>query len=384
MSMSDDATTSAAVPAVAGSVPQPPAPPVDAAVGDGEPVAVLPAPSGWRVVVQWSAEVAYVVLLAMACVVAFDDWGSGPVDYVRLLAVVVPAGVFAALVCRPKWPRERVLLTRRGVVGGAGWARIARVDVLWGHDGRVVRLVLADGTRVPVGMAGTSVWPDKPFVTSLRRLVQVGRDHNPAISVRHRVSPLLLAGLALVQLVAVAGIHLGQREVITPWEPVASGPVPACKALESDGGGRWPGGVRLENDNTPDRELRYCTWGFTEVDDVADGTWLLRVEVDMVAHRWRPTSSPVAAAMYRYDYDHDAMLAPEPLPGVGDEASITMHVHFVEVIARRANLTLVLRLYYAGKTWPARAAATAIAAETLHGVRLRSVLNPVRQITQRE
>jgi hypothetical protein len=345
-----------------------------------EPLVQLPAPSGWRRVGQWLAEVVAAVIVVVAADVAVFD---GPIDYARLLAVIAVAGVFAVLLCRPRWPREHLGLGRAGIVGKASWARMVRVEVWWRwHEGRVVRLVLDDGTRVPVGVVGTLFWPDKPFVTNVRRLVHVAREHNPTITVRNRFWPLSVALFVAALVVSVGVIRGRDRDLISPWEPTASGPVPACAALTAEGGRRWPGGVWWQNDDTPGRDFTYCTWGF--IDDAADRTWLMKVEVDVVAHRWFATRSPVAAAMSWYGYDRDAMLGPQPLPGVGDEASIATHTDFVEIVARRANVTLGLRLHYCGAIPPARATATAIAADTLNRARLRSVLEPVPHITRQE
>jgi hypothetical protein len=339
----------------------------DATTPPVEPVTELPASSVWRRGAQWLTEVAYTVLLGMAAVVAYSDWNYGPVDAARLLAVLVPVAVLAVLVCRPGWPRERLVLDRSGIVGKAAWARIVRVEVRWGwHDGRVVRLVLDDWTRVPVGLTGTLFWPDKRFAASLRRLIEVARHHNPAITVRHSGFPLLLAGIVLAQLVTMAGINLWQRGLTGPWEPVASGPVPACAALTSDGGRRWPGRVLWQNDNTPGRDLTYCTWLFT----APDGGWTSfdHARVEITTHDGRPTRSAVPVAANRYRYDREAMVAPVPLTGVGDEASMSTHWDHVQVVARRANVTLTVRLFHIGQIPPAQEAAAFIAAETLHGI----------------
>ena len=315
--------------------------------------------------------------------------GSRPVDYLfygSLALIAAGCSILLALpglVLRVALRRHvPVTLTTDGIHVGPpthfiSWADVAVVATIRRLPDRHVVLTLRDGRAARLHAPRGSGWlPDARFeqeLTELRRWVaQHGvpaeRDDKP----RHRRVVAITAGM--VVLLAAAAVRAADRGVIWPSAPTVTHTATACPALDAAGlDQQWAAGSRFLTRDEHDRidlgDYSSCEW-VANTDGGQDPPFRSLSAVIRRCDRLY-TSSPIAMATDAYRSDRAAQRAAtlRSLPGLGDEASITVTQDAVHVRARRANVVVSIDVGSHARDEPrAEAAARQLTAAIITGL----------------
>ncbi|GLH99877.1 hypothetical protein Pa4123_51530 [Phytohabitans aurantiacus] len=308
---------------------------------------LVPAPR-WLLLANRAAGLVLIFGCCAAGVVVTLSW-PGPVDtaWTLLIAVCLAAPIS---VIGPPWrylvtPRTPVTLTDAGIDTGTAivpWADVSVVETVWAPaTGRRITVRRRDGRTVPLWILTGAVWPDRQFEANLARLAGCAHVQNPSITVRRHNLPRLVTAAMLVLLIPAAAWRVQEHGLVGPWSAVAPYTT-ACDLLtESPGAALWPADFTVRS-GMVDESRSFCTW--ETLPDQAAQTPLDYMTLSVTVHGWAGMHSPVATAAHDHTIRATVGAKPLQLGRITDDAVITTGRMSVEVAARRANITLTVRV----------------------------------------
>lgn len=314
-----------------------------------------------------------VVLPSLGVLAGAVILGSGPVDYAfygRLAGFLATlAAVVAVLLVGARLrlgSRVPVTLTPDGIDSGlpmpglVPWPDVASLRTESHQAERHVLLRRRNGTAVRLYAPRGSGWlRDPAFDREIAEFRRCAADYGVTFDPDRQVRrwPAAVVTLAVLGVLAIAGVRAADRGVIWPSTPTATASqvTAACEALQAAGLDRvWPADTRtLDRDDLDRHELgeySYCGWR-SRLGRTQDAPYLRiaavvrRHAAVTVPHAPFATSSPIAMAIRSYTSERDAESRTKPVPALGDEAFVSTADDEVLVAARRANVTVSITVY---------------------------------------
>jgi hypothetical protein len=160
----------------------------------------------------------------------------------------------------------------------------------------------------------------------------------------------LLVFLAVSAAMAVGVVTW--RGVVSPFEPVATRVETACTSLDTAGlATHWPADTRMINqDDTESHNglgpYSFCAWSMKT--DARPPAPYFAVSARVTLFDGSSTSSGLAAAMRNFRGDVEDAVRPLRIDGIGDEAFAAGSTTSAKVVARRANVVVIVEFSLRG------------------------------------